>query len=164
MKQVDAEMLAALSAVARSSVRRRANLNVHPTLDDPVQRFLNAVEPDSYVRPHRHTTLPPRWELFVLLAGAAVVLTFDDEGVVLERVQLSAEGPVRALEIPAGAWHVVAALVSGTVLFEFKPGPYTVAGDKDFAVWAPPEGAPEASVMLARYRVAMPGDNLAAAI
>ncbi|HHS84277.1 MAG TPA: cupin fold metalloprotein, WbuC family, partial [Gammaproteobacteria bacterium] len=68
MKHIDEKVLQELQKRAADSARKRTNLNLHQTLEDPVQRFLNAIEPGSYVRPHRHNT-PLRWELFVALSG-----------------------------------------------------------------------------------------------
>lgn len=159
MKLVTAALMEELGHRAAAAPRGRTNFNLHPSLDDPVQRFLNAIEPGSYVRPHRHTQ-PSRWELFVILAGAAVVVILDDEGRVTERVELEAGGPVRALEIPAGAWHTLAARKPGTVLFEFKAGPYAAVDDKDFAEWAPPEGDAGCGSYVARILAAQPGTPL----
>ena len=139
MKQIDEKVLQELQKGAADSPRRRTNLNLHQTLEDPVQRFLNAIEPGSYVRPHRHNT-PLRWELFVAMSGRAAVLIFNPQGEVIERAEIIAGGPTRAVEIPAGAWHTIAALQSGTVLFEFKQGPYAPLSEIDFASWAPCEG------------------------
>ena len=47
MKRFDQSLLDTLAARAASAVRRRANHNVHPTLDAPVQRFFNALEPGA---------------------------------------------------------------------------------------------------------------------
>ena len=160
MKCIDQSLLDNLIVEARHTPRGRKNWNLHPDLADPVQRFLNAMEPGSYVRPHRHLMPEPRWELFVALSGRALVLSFDAAGQVLERVELAPQGPIRALEIAAGDWHVVLALESGTVLFEFKPGPYSVSSDKDFAAWAPAEGEAGCAAMLSRYREAQIGDCL----
>jgi hypothetical protein len=54
-------------------------LNVHPTLEDPVQRLFIALEPGTYIRPHRHPE-PDKWELFVLINGAVDALLLDDDG------------------------------------------------------------------------------------
>lgn len=161
MKLIDLSLIEALVREAQQAPRGRKNWNLHPELADPVQRFLNAMEPGSYVRPHRHREPVPRWELFVVLTGRALVLRFDAEGRVLERVELAAQGDVRAVEIAAGDWHVVVAIEPATVLFEFKPGPYALGSDKDFAAWAPAEGAPGCAELLARYRSAEVGDCLA---
>lgn len=156
MKTLDAAFLAALGAEALERARLRTNHNVHPRSSDPVQRFLNAMEPGSYVRPHRHDR-DDGWELFVALRGRAVALTFDREGTVLERVELAPDG-VFLVEIGARVWHTVAALVSGTVLFELKPGPYVAPSDKDFAAWAPLEQDPRAAALGAWYLQARAGE------
>lgn len=103
-----------------------------------MQRFCNAMEPGTYVRPHQHPD-PGRWELFLALRGAACVVVFEPGGTLLDRVVIEAHGPRHGAEIAAGEWHTVIALVAGTVLFEVKPGPYRSVTDKDFAPWAPPE-------------------------
>ncbi len=157
MFQIDDETVRKLQERAAASPRRRANLNLHQTLEDPVQRFLNAIEPGSYVRPHRHHS-PLRWELFTALSGRAVVLVFKGDGEVLERVEITPGGPVHGVEIPAGTWHTVAALEEGTVLFEFKHGPYTPVTDKDFAAWAPAEGEEGWETMECWFRDARIGD------
>ena len=137
---VTTELIATLSARAAGLPRLRSNHNLHPTLEDPIQRLLNAFEPGTYVRPHRHVE-PERWELFLCLHGRAAVLTFDDSGSVQERLELDATGPTFAVEIAGGVWHTIASLAHGTVMFELKPGPYAPLSDKCFATWAPAEGA-----------------------
>ena len=121
-----------------------------------MQRFLNAMQPGTYVRPHRHPE--PRWELFLTLSGAVVVLEFDGKGCVTQRQELLAEGPVRALELAPGRWHTVVCMESGSVLFELKPGPYAPVTDKDFAAWAPQEGAVGLKAWVECFRQAQPGD------
>jgi cupin fold WbuC family metalloprotein len=158
MKLLTRDRIRALSAEAAASVRRRKNLNLHTELTDPVQRLCNAFEPGTYVRPHRHPDAN-RWELFVALTGSAVVLTFEDDGTVCERLILSAAGPSIGVEIPAGTWHTLASGAAGTVLFEVKPGPYEPLTDKDFARWAPAEGDPRCPAFERWYREARPGDR-----
>lgn len=145
---------------ARSSPRRRAHKNFHLSLDEPVQRVLMAMQLDSYVRPHRHTGAD-RWEFVLIISGAVVLLIFSDAGEVRERVELQAGGDVLAYELAAGEWHTLAALKTDTVVFEFKPGPYSAATDKDFATWAPVEGKGECAALLAWYRRARVGEKYA---
>ena len=92
----------------------------------------------TYVRPHRHST-ENRWELFVIVHGEAVVVCFDDEGVLISRHILNPNTDNIAVEIPANTWHSIAITQDNTVLFESKPGPYLKMNDKDFAPWAPQE-------------------------
>ena len=53
------------------------------------------------------------------------------ERVCTERIELSPNGPVVALNIPAGQWHTVHALESGTVIMEVKDGAYEPTGAED---------------------------------
>lgn len=158
MRLLTQDRIRELSAQAAASARRRRNLNLHAELADPVQRLCNAFEPGTYVRPHRHLGAD-RWELFVALSGSVVVLTFDDDAAVRDRVAVSATGPVIAVEIPAGTWHTLACNAAGTVLFEVKPGPYAALTDKDFAPWAPAEGDPRCAAFERWYREARRGDR-----
>jgi cupin fold WbuC family metalloprotein len=161
IKTIDTAKIHEISAQAAASPRLRSNFNLHPELSDPVQRFLNAIEPGSYVRPHRHVEPIPKWELFVVLSGAIAILSFDDAGQVIERVELDALGGNIAAEIPPSDWHSVVALKPGTVLFEFKQGPYAPASAKDFAAWAPLEGEPGSAAMVERLAKASVGDRVA---
>lgn len=147
MKVIQDKTIEQLIKDAQSSPRLRMNLNLHEGLDEPIQRLCNAFEPKTYVRPHRHPEAG-RWELFVILQGCADVLLFDDDGLVLERLSLSKQGPSYIVEIPPGTWHTLVSLQSGTVLFEVKQGPYQALTDKDFAAWAPAEASEAAAQLL----------------
>jgi cupin fold WbuC family metalloprotein len=158
MKLVTQADMAALISAAQASPRKRKNLNVHVTLDDPIQRLLNAFEPGTYVRPHQHAD-PGKWEFFAVLRGHAVVLIFDASGLVQERHQLTPMAGVQVIEIAAGTWHTIAALEPGTVLLEVKPGPYTPAGPQDVAPWSPLEDTPAAVVLERWFQVARVGER-----
>ena len=157
MKQIDNALFDDLIAKAKNAPRKRAHFNLHPELSDPVQRLCIAMEPGTYVRPHRHAD-PATWEVLIILRGSLALNIFDDQGKVLERTVISAQGPVRAIEIPQSAWHAPASLESGSVVFEIKQGPYKQPAPGNFAPWAPEEGQPEAARFLEWYRTAKPGD------
>ena len=160
-KRVTDADLEMLSAEAASRERLRLNANIHEVLSDPIQRLCNAFEPGTYVRPHRHAQAE-RWELFVVLEGKAVVLTFDEEGRVLERISLGAGMDSRIIEIPPGVVHSLLSLEEGTVLFEVKAGPYTISTDKDFASWAPSEGESGVDQIVRWLSEAQPGERYTA--
>jgi cupin fold WbuC family metalloprotein len=137
---LDGRALDELAARARLAPRRRQNLNLHPELSDPIQRLLNAGEPGTYVRPHRHRA--GRWELVSVQRGQIDTLLFDDDGKVTARYALTTGN---CIEVPGGTWHSYVFVLPGTVALEIKPGPYDVALDKEFAAWAPPESDAEAA-------------------
>lgn len=158
VKIYDAATLDQLSVEAARSARLRKNLNVHPLLADPIQRLFNAMEPGTYTRPHRHAR-DSGWEFMLVLRGEFAVLFFDAEGLVLNRVTLSAPRGDGAVEIPAYTPHCVVSLMPGTVMFEIKPGPYSPVDDKDFAPWAPAEGDADASAWVRWFETAQPGER-----
>jgi cupin fold WbuC family metalloprotein len=144
---IDEPLTSRVVEEARKSPRLRMNYNFHSEYSDPINRMLNAMEPGTYLRPHKHES-PDKWETFLILSGKALVIRFDDAGVILEGVILDNAHGIHGVEIPAREWHTVVALSSGTVLYEVKPGPYVPLDDKNFASWAPAEGSAEASKYL----------------
>lgn len=141
LKIVSKELLDELSKKALESPRKRLNHNFHDDLSDPINRMLNAFEPGTYIQPHKHEN-PDKREVFIVLRGSLVVVFFDNSGTPIDFILLDLEKENFAVEIPAGAWHSLFALESGTVVYEVKDGPYFPISDKNFAKWAPKEGDP----------------------
>lgn len=158
MKLVDHALFTSLCQTATESARKRAHFTLHPDSGDPVQRLCVAIDPGSYIRPHRHAE-KGKWELFIVLQGAAVILLFDASGVVTQRLELNSNGPTHAAEIPENSWHTLAALKHGTLLMEVKPGPYAPLAEHDFAAWAPAEGTEQAVLFENFFRNARKGDT-----
>ena len=118
-----------LTAKAKESPRLRMNLDLRDSAEDTSQRMLNAIEPGSPLPIHRHQKTS---ETVVCLRGRLVEEFYDDlERICTERIELSPNGPVVALNIPAGQWHTVQALESGTVILEMKNGMYEPISDVD---------------------------------
>jgi len=118
-----------LTEQAKASPRLRMNLDLRNSDADQSQRMLNAIEPDSVVPIHRHQKSS---ETVVCLRGRLVEEYYDElERICTERIELSPNGPVVALNIPAGQWHSVQALESGTVILEMKNGKYEPISDDD---------------------------------
>ena len=118
-----------LTAKAKESSRLRMNLDLRDSAEDTSQRMLNAIEPGSPLPIHRHQKTS---ETVVCLRGRLVEEFYDDlERICTERIELSPGGPIVALNIPAGQWHTVQALESGTVILEMKNGKYEPISDVD---------------------------------
>jgi cupin fold WbuC family metalloprotein len=141
----------AAEALASSRLRRNHNLHAEPDL---VQRFLNVLQPGTYVRPHRHRRAIPGagFECFVVLQGAIGLLLLDDSGMVLRLERLDAAGPLRGIELAEGQLHTLVALSPDAVMFEIKQGPYEPMADKDFMAAFPPEGTAAAAAQERAWR------------
>ena len=118
-----------LTEQAKASPRLRMNLDLRNSDADQSQRMLNAIEPGSPlpIHRHRHTS-----ETVVCLRGRLVWEFYDElERICAETIELSPNGQVVALNIPAGQWHTVRALESGSVILEMKEGAYEPLQDCD---------------------------------
>lgn len=136
MKIIDNKLLDELTEKAKNSPRLRMNHNFHEQLDDPLNRLLNAMEPDTYIRPHRHLN-PDKDESFLLLRGKAAVFIFDEEGHITEQTLLDPQAGRYGADIKAGVWHGMLVLESGSVVYEAKPGPFVPVSPGNFASWSP---------------------------
>ncbi len=145
--KIDNTLLDKLSAQAKESPRLRMNLDLRNSDADSSQRMLNAIEPGSVVPVHRHQKTS---ETVVVLRGCVVEEYYDDAGVLVESFVLGdchvADAPrndvldfapdndvpmAYALNIPAGQWHTLRALESGTVILEMKDGAYEPISPED---------------------------------
>ena len=151
--KIDNILLDKLTAQAKESPRLRMNMDLRNSAADSSQRMLNAIEPGSVVPIHRHRKTS---ETVVVLRGRVVEEYYDDAGVLAESFVLGdchvADAPRNdvnrdaprndvnrdaprndvpmacALNIPAGQWHTLRALESGTVILEMKDGAYEPIG------------------------------------
>lgn len=122
-------LLDKLTAEAKASPRLRMNLDLRNSADDKSQRMLNAIEPGSPLPIHRHRHSS---ETVVCLRGRLVEEFYDElERTCTEAIEISPNGPVVAVNIPAGQWHTVRVLESGTVIMEVKDGAYEPTGPED---------------------------------
>jgi cupin fold WbuC family metalloprotein len=142
MQVINSVLTDAICSQAKGSQRLRKNYNFHPSLDDILQRMLNALEPGTYVQPHKHEN-PDKVEAFIILCGRLLVLEFDDQGRMIQHAILSGSEKCYGVEIQPRVWHSIISLASGTVVYEVKNGPYSPINDKNFASWAPKEGDPD---------------------
>ena len=127
--RIDNALLDSLTEQAKCSARLRMSYDLRNSEADLSQRMLNVVEPGSVIPIHRHQKTS---ETMVILRGRVVVELYDE----LERICSAAYevypgGDIYALNIPAGAWHTLRALESGTVILEMKDGAYEPVAECD---------------------------------
>lgn len=151
MQVVTRELLAQITSEALQSPRLRKNRNMHTSDQSRCHRLLNAIEPASYIRPHRHLD-PEKDEGFILMNGSLGIVLFADNGTVTETVSLSQAGGNLAADIPHGVYHTAVSLETGTLFYETKAGPYLPLTVDEAACWAPAEEDPAARVYLERLR------------
>ncbi|MBN2275532.1 MAG: WbuC family cupin fold metalloprotein [Bacteroidales bacterium] len=139
MIRIDKKLTDRLIEDAIKSARKRKNYNFHTALSDPMNRMLHAMEPETYVQPHKHEN-PDKREAFLVLKGRVVVVEFSDKGEIEDYMILDPKTGHYGAEIQPRTWHTLLVLEKGTLVYEVKDGPYDPADDKFFAPWAPKEG------------------------
>lgn len=126
---IDNKVLDELSAKAKASPRLRMNLDLRNSENDGSQRMLNAIEPGSPERIHRHRHTS---ETVVCLRGKVVEEFYDElERICTDSIVLTPNGPNVAVNIPAGQWHSIRAVESGSVVLAVKDGAWEPLSDAD---------------------------------
>ena len=126
---IDNKVLDELSAKAKASPRLRMNLDLRNSENDGSQRMLNAIEPGSPERIHRHQHTS---ETVVCLRGKVVEKFYDElERICTDSIVLTPNGPNVAINIPAGQWHSIRAVESGSVVLSCKDGKYEPMSEAD---------------------------------
>lgn len=158
--EFSADYLDSLTGLALASPRRRQHRNVHADYTEQVQRLFNAIEPDSYIRPHQHG-LAPRSEMMIAIRGRMVLVVFDETGKIASchHFATNQSDTAAGVEVPAGCWHTVVALEPGSILLEVKAGPFDPSIPKEMAPWAPEEGTAAASIYLEVLRAQSENTN-----
>lgn len=121
MHIINDNLLVKISQQARESERLRMNYNLHDSLDAPVQKLLNALEPGTELAIHRHKETA---ETYLLLKGEIKVIFFDDNKNIINEFILNPDKGSYGIDIPAGQWHTIEVLQTDSVIFEVKKGPY----------------------------------------
>ena len=123
---VDQALLDELTARAKESPRLRMNYDLRNSPADGSQRMLNAIEPGTVLPIHRHRTTS---ETVVCLRGHFEEYFYDEKGRLTETIDMLPGGTL--INIPAGQWHSLRSLESGTVLLECKDGAWEPLGEED---------------------------------
>ena len=123
---VDQALLDELTARAKESPRLRMNYDLRNSPADGSQRMLNAIEPGTVLPIHRHRTTS---ETVVCLRGHFEEYFYDEKGRLIETIDMLPGGTL--INIPAGQWHSLRSLESGTVLLECKDGAWEPLGEED---------------------------------
>ena len=149
MKVISGEALDRLCAEAKLAPRKRKNLNLHSSDASAAHRLFNALQPGTYLQPHRHLDAE-KDETFVIVRGALGIVTFDDSGNVTAHCVIRAGGENVAVDIPHGVYHSAVALEADSIFFEAKAGPYIPLSAEEKGEFAPEEGAGEVAAYLQR--------------
>ncbi len=137
ISQFDKTFLDNLKQQAKTSSRLRSHHLQHKDHCEPVQRIVIALARGTFVKPHHH---PEQFEWMQIIEGQVLLVEFDSDGVIKEKLILNSEGDLRLVESNPGTWHGLIPLTETAVITEVKAGPFTAPKPELFAPWAPNEG------------------------
>ena len=123
---IDNNILDELTTQAKASPRLRMNLDLRNSTEDKSQRMLNAIEPGTMMPIHRHRGSS---ETVVCIRGHFEEYFYNNDGKLTDTINMLPGGNI--VNVPAGQWHSLKSLESGTVLFETKDGEYQSLGEED---------------------------------
>lgn len=126
--KITQEILDNLTVQAKASERLRMSMDLRTSSNDQSQRMLNAVEPGTPLPIHRHRGSA---ETVVIVRGRLMERFYNDAGDMTEEILMEVGGECSVLQIPAGQWHDIDVLESGTVIFEAKDGAYAPLEEED---------------------------------
>ena len=152
-KRLDQRLLDRLTHQAADSARLRYAYPFH-TLTERVQRLLIALQPGTYVRPHRHPPIPGlhRFEFLLVVQGEVGLMLFEEHGDVVHIERMGSGQSLHGIELAEATYHTVVALVPDTVLLEVKDGVYEASRDKDFLDIFPEEFTPAARQLVIQWQ------------
>ena len=128
---IDVSLLNGLTEQAKENPRLRQNYDMRNSEYDGSQRMLNALEPGTVMPIHRHRSSS---ETMIVIKGSLKEYFYDDMGNVIGEWVCAPNTDCVGLNVPAGQWHNLECLESGTVLFEAKDGAWSPLKDEDVMI------------------------------
>lgn len=122
---INQQILDDLTRRAQNSPRLRMNMDLRNSSEDQSQRMLNAIEPGTVLPIHRHMNSSVT---IVCVRGHFEEYYYDDNGNLIETIDMR---PGIVLNLPAGQWHNLNSLESGTILLEVQDGKWEPLSPED---------------------------------
>lgn len=137
--RVDSETLEHLKRIAKSTSRRRVRLCAHQDDDQSVQEMFIVHPRRAYIPPHKHLD---KSESILIISGNCDYFTFDERGVIVERVRLGdySSGQIFFSRQQNDAYHSLLVHSSELIFLEITRGPFR-REDMVIASWAPQESS-----------------------
>ena len=135
--KVDRNVTEFLKSKSASNIRNRARLSAHGDIKDKLHEMFIVLTGKGYIRPHKHSG---KSESFHIIEGLLDVVIFDEDGKVVEVIQMGdyASGKIFYYRIPDAIYHAPFVKSDSALFHEVTNGPFS-RPDTIFAPWAPEE-------------------------
>ncbi len=131
------EDIEVLRQAVRKTPKGRARINAHPGSDDELHEMIIAIEPGSYICPHKH---PGKSESFHIIEGQVDIVVFSEAGNIERIVSLAAKGGRHPFYYRMSTPHFHTLIIRSDLLVvhEITNGPFLPTGTI-YAAFAPEE-------------------------
>lgn len=155
ISEIGRDEIEVLRAAVGATQKRRARINAHPDSSDALHEMMIAIEPGSYIRPHKH---PAKSESFHIIEGEVDIIVLDDTGDIRRIVSLGDKDSGKAFyyRMSQPFFHTLIIRSPLLIMHEITNGPFRPEGTV-FADFAPPdtdEAAASAYMALLHERAA----------
>lgn len=135
--QIGKDEVAFVKRQALSARRKRARICAHRSNEDLLHEMVIAISAGSYIHPHKHLE---KVESFHIIEGEVDVVVFDDEGRVVELMELGnpATGKSFFYRMSESYFHTLLIKTDFLVVHEVTNGPF-LRDRTVLAPFAPPE-------------------------
>jgi len=112
-----------LKAAVKASAKGRARINAHPEATDALHEMIIAIDPTSYIRPHKH---PGKSEAFHIVEGEVDIVVFKDDGEIDGVIELGAPDSARPFyyRMSKPLFHTLVIRSEILVVHEITNGPF----------------------------------------
>ena len=126
-----------LKESAKQSPRKLARLCMHRDTNDVVQEMILAFTRDCIIPPN---AMPGKSESLTVVEGSILLVLFDDDGRVLNRVEMGPVGGEKPFmyRLCSASWHTMIPLTDDVIVHECIEGPF-VKVDVVPPTWIPSE-------------------------
>ncbi len=123
-----------LKSIANNNKRKRARFCGHLSVSDDIHEMVIFHKKNTYIRPHKHLL---KGESYLVLEGEIDFVLFDDEGKVIEVVELGdcKSGKTFFYRLQRQAFRTLI-LKTDAIFLEVKKGPFNMENVL-WAKWAP---------------------------
>jgi cupin fold WbuC family metalloprotein len=134
---IGSEDIEVLRQAVGKTPKRRVRINAHKDNDDELHEMIIAIEPGSYIRPHKH---PGKSEAFHVIEGEVDIVVFSDDGNIERIVSLAAKGGRHPFyyRMSTADFHTLIIRSDLLVVHEITNGPFVPTGTI-YAAFAPDE-------------------------
>ena len=135
--KLDRKTIRILKDAGSKTSRRRARINIHENLSDPLHEMFIVHQKDAYIRPHKHAL---KKESLHVIEGQADIIFFDDKGNLTDVLPMGnyASGKTFFYKLKEPFYHSMLIKSEYLGFTETANGPFKQS-DKIDAPWSPSE-------------------------